>query len=62
MTFQVILYIKNPQKKGEKLYGDKMERADNRKSVGRNLFEYPVYFIKREITFGGNGKMGKVYL
>ena len=42
MTFQVILYIKNPQKKGEKLYGDKMERADNRKSVGRNLFEYPV--------------------
>lgn len=26
MTFQVILYIKNPQKKGEKLYGDKMER------------------------------------
>ena len=42
MTFQVILYIKNPQKKGEKLYGDKMERADNRKSVGRNLLEYPV--------------------
>ena len=51
MTFQVILYIKNPQKKGEKLYGDKMERADNRKSVGRNLFEYPVYFIKRESLF-----------
>ena len=39
MTFQVILYIKSQQKKGEKLYGDKMERADNRKSVGRNLFE-----------------------
>ena len=39
-----------------------MEWADNRKSVGRNLLEYPVYCIKREITFGGNGKMGKAYL
>ena len=48
--------------KEKELYVNKMEWADNRKSVGRNLLEYPVYCIKRERTFGGNGKMGKAYL
>ena len=30
--------------------------------VGTYLNTLFVYFIKRERTFGGNGKMGKVYL
>ena len=42
MTFQVICILRVSRRKEKELYGNKMEWADNRKSVGRNLLEYPV--------------------
>ena len=61
MTFQVILYIKNPQKKGEKLYGDKNGTGRQQKNllVGTYLNTLCISLKEKELL-DGNGKMGKV--